>query len=106
VLRRLLPVLVVVSLRAGKRMGQPEAWKMVRQTGFGRARWMSSSSPAGSRLLTARIPNRPADASQSCHSAGPVAASHGWISMSASFIGGRAGGYQAAGGPDVGPEPG
>src|SRR3954451_4889066 len=53
-------------------------------------KWSGSTSGAwaGSRLLTASIPNRSVDASQFCHSLGSRAASHGWISMSGSF-GGR-----------------
>src|SRR5579859_6363506 len=71
-----------------------------------KCRGSTSGARAGSRLLTASMPNLPVAASQYCHSALSVAASHGWISMSVSFIRRRAGGDQAAGGPDAGSEPG
>ena len=46
-------------------------------------KWVGTSTGAwaGSRLLTASIPNRSVPASQSCHSVVSSAASHGWISM-------------------------
>src|SRR5436305_12079122 len=71
-----------------------------------KCRGSTSGARAGTRLLTASIPNLSVDASQSCHSALSSAASHGWISMSVSFIRRRVGGDQPAGGPDARSEPG
>src|SRR5215467_11114272 len=73
------------------------------------AKWTGCTSGAwaGSRLLTASIPKRSTDASQSCHSATSSAASQGWMSMSVSFTAGRsARANQAVGDPDVGSKAG
>src|SRR5215207_10561088 len=72
------------------------------------AKWVGSTKGAlvGSRLLTASIPTRSGEASQSCHSAASSVASQGWMSMSVSFFGCRAGGHHALEGSDLGSEPG